>query len=254
MNFANKTILITGASSGIGAHAAQHLAKKGAKVALVGRNEERLNLVSEQIKNASSPVPLVIVADVTTDAERIITETINHFGQLDILINNAGIIARNSIENIDINEYDRLMNTNVRSVIQITKLAVPYLEKTKGNILNVSSAAGLRVKPNSLAYCISKAAINQLTKSAALDLAPKGIRVNAINPVAIRTPLFETGFGLTPDQAKTFFDKFSTIYPVGRVGEVTDTTAAIEFLTSDTASFITGALFPVDGGALTAGQ
>lgn len=254
MSFANKVILVTGASSGIGAHAAEHLAKKGASVALVGRNVQRLNEVVDRIKSAGSPTPLAIVADVTVDAERIITETMNHFGKLDILINNAGIFSKNTIENIELTEFDRIMDTNVRSVIQLTKLAVPHLEKTKGNVLNVSSAAGLRVKPNTLAYCISKAAVNHLTKSAALDLAPKGIRVNAINPVAIRTPLFETGGGMTPQQAQEFFDSFKSVYPVGRVGEVTDTSAAIEYLVSESAAFITGMLLPVDGGALTAGK
>lgn len=174
MSFVNKVILITGASSGIGAHAAVHLAKKGASIALVGRNEKRLIAVSEEIKSAGSPKPLVVVADITTDVERIIEETVNHFGKLDVLINNAGILSRNSIENIDLSEYDRIMNTNVRSIIHLTKLAVPHLEKTKGNILNVSSIAGFRIRPNSLAYSISKAAVNQLTKSAALDLASKG--------------------------------------------------------------------------------
>ncbi|XP_031638407.1 uncharacterized protein LOC116350671 [Contarinia nasturtii] len=254
MSFANKVILITGASSGIGAHAAEHLAKKGASVSLVGRNQERLNEVVERIKTAGAPIPLAIVADVTKDVQRIIDETVNHFGKLDVLINNAGIMSKDSIENVDLAEYDWIMNTNVRAVIELTKLAIPHLEKTKGNILNVSSAAGLRVKPNFLSYCISKAAVNQLTKSAALDLAPKRIRVNAINPVAVRTPLFETGLGKSPQQAEEFFESFKNIYPMGRVGECDDTSAAIEYLIGDSASFITGALFAVDGGALTAGK
>lgn len=148
----------------------------GAKLSIVGRNETKLNAVSEQIKSAGSPAPLVIVADITADAERIINETINHYGKLDVLINNAGIQSHNTIENIELAEYDRIMNTNVRSVIQLTKLAVPHLKKSKGNVLNVSSACGLRVKPNLFAYSISKAAVNQLTKSAALDLAASGIR------------------------------------------------------------------------------
>ncbi|XP_055306638.1 uncharacterized protein LOC129570938, partial [Sitodiplosis mosellana] len=156
------------ASSGIGAHAAERLARKGASVALVGRNEQRLNEASERIKSAGSPAALAIVADVTVDAERIINETINHFGKLNVLINNASIYSRNSIENMDLNEYDRIMNTNMRSVIQLTKLAVPHLEKTK---------------------------------------------VNAINPVAIRTPLFETSVGMTPQQAEAFFESFKNIYP-----------------------------------------
>lgn len=240
MSFDGKVILITGASSGIGADAAIHLAKKGGSISLVGRNEQRLNEVSERIKSAGGPTPLVIVADVTKDAKRIVAETIAHFGKLDVLINNAGIIGNNSIESIDLAEYDRMMDINVRSVIELSQLAVPHLEKTQGNILNVSSASGLRVRPNYLSYCISKAAVNQLTKSAALDLASKKIRVNAINPVTIRTPLFENGLVITADQSDEFFDNFKNIYPLGRVGEVSDTSAAIEYLIGDTASFITG--------------
>jgi len=254
MSFTSKVVIITGASSGIGADASRHLANLGAKIALVGRNQERLDEVAVQISNAGSPKPLIIVADVTKDAKRIINETIQHFGRLDVLINNAGIYSKNSAGDVDLMEYDKIMNTNVRSLVELTKLAVPHLQKSKGNILNVSSASGLRVQPNSYVYCISKAAVNQLTKSAALDLASKGIRVNAINPVNIRTPIFETGAGLTANEAEQFFDSFKNIYPVGRVGEVSDTSYAIEFLTKDCASFYTGLLLPVDGGALTAGK
>lgn len=199
-----------------GAGAAEHLARKGASVVLVGRNEGKLNEVCERIKCAGSPAPLVIVADVTVDAQRIITETINHFGRLDVLINNAGIQSHNTIESIELTEYDRIMNVNVRSVIELTKLAVPHLEKTKGNILNVSSACGLRVKPNLFAYCVSKSAVNQLTKSAALDLAPKGIRCNSINPVVIKTSIFETGFGMSSTEVEEFYAKHSALYPLQR--------------------------------------
>lgn len=136
MSFVNKVIIITGAGSGIGAHAAVHLASKGAKISLVDRNEIGLIEISDQIKSAGAPDPLFIVADVTTDAERIIGDTVNHFGKLDILINNAGIVARNSVETIDLDEYDRIMNVNVRIIVVLSKLSVPHLEKTKGNILN----------------------------------------------------------------------------------------------------------------------
>lgn len=254
MSFTDKVILITGAGVGMGAHAALHLAKKGASIAMTDYNEKLLNETKEKILSANLPTPLAIVADITTDAERIITETVNHFGKLDILINVAGILKRNSIESVDLAEHDRIMNTNVRSIIALSKFAVPHLERTKGNILNVSSISGLRMVPNNLSYSISKAAVNQLTKSAALDLAPKGIRVNAINPSATRTTIFESGEGLTPQQADEFFDRIKNIYPIGRVGEVTDTSAAIEFLISDSASFITGVLLRVDGGAVLAGK
>lgn len=167
-----------------------------------------------------------------------------------MLINSAGIVSLNSIENIDLTIYDRDMNVNVRSMIELTKLAVPHLEKTKGNVLNVSGLASLRTTANFLMTSISKAAVNQLTKCAALDLSKKGIRVNAIVPGATRTPLFERALGMTSQQAEKFFESFKDQNPLGRVGEVTDTTAAIEYLISDSASFITGSLFAVDGGAL----
>lgn len=255
MSFTGKVILITGAGGGMGSHAALHLAQKGASIAMTDHNEKLLSETKEKILSANNlPTPLAIVADITTEADRIITETVNHFGKLDILINVAGILKRNSSENVDLVEHDRIMNTNVRSIIALSKFAVPHLERTKGNILNVSSISGLRMVPNNLSYSISKTAVNQLTKSAALDLAPKGIRVNAINPSATRTTIFESGEGLTSQQADEFFDSIKNIYPIGRVGEVTDTSAAIEFLISDSASFITGILLRVDGGAVLAGK
>lgn len=254
MSFVNKIILITGASSGIGAHAAISLAQKGAHIVLVDRNNDRLRQVHERIVNDNLPTPLSIVADVTTDAERIIRETIEHFNKLDVLINNAGIFLRSNIVNIDMADFDRIMCTNFRSAVEMTKLAVPHLEKTKGNILNVSSIAGIRMRRDSFVYGISKAAVNHLTKSCALDLAPKGIRVNAINPAAVRTSLYENNEGLTSQQANVYFEKFKHLYPAGRIGEVTDTTAAIEFLISDSASFLTGVLLAVDGGCMLAGQ
>lgn len=245
-----RVVLITGASSGIGADAARHLAKLKANVCLVGRDETRLNLVANQIRVDSSPNPYVIVADITQDAMRIVSETTDHFGRLDVLMNNAGILIRDSAETIDLDNYDRLMNTNVRSMITMMKYAIPWLTLSKGNILNVSSISGLRAKPGSLTYCLSKAAVNQFTRCAALDLAPRGIRVNAIAPGAIRTPIFETSGEVSADNAQQFFDKYAKAYPVGRIGEVSDTSRAIEFLTNSESSFLTGIIMRVDGGAL----
>lgn len=183
MSFKGKVILITGASSGIGADAARHLAQLGAKVAIVGRNEARLNEVVNQMKKSNCTDLLPVVADVTKDAERIVNETIKKFGQLDVLVNNAGFGIMDSVTDVKLSEFDRLFDTNVRAVINLTKLCVPYLEKTKGNVVNVSSCAGLKPLPHLMSYCMSKAAIDSFTKCTAIDLAPKGIRVNSINPV-----------------------------------------------------------------------
>lgn len=251
--FANKVVLITGGSSGIGAETSRYLAKLSAKVVLVGRNEERLKEVVDQIKNDNSPEPLAIKADVNTDAERIISETIKNFGKLDVLINNAGIFSEENIENLRMEAFDQMINTNLRSIIQLTQLAIPYLSGTKGNIVNVSSTAGLKPVKNMLSYCLSKAALDQFTKCCALDLASKGIRVNSINPAAIRTPIYRRSLGINNDEEKQLFDEYKNKYPVGRVGIPSDCSAAIAYLASEQASFMTGILLPVDGGAIVAG-
>lgn len=144
MSFDGKFVLVTGGSSGIGADAALHVAKLGAKVAIVGRNKNNLNDVAEKIKKSGALAPLVIVADVTKDAERIVEETIKNFRKLDVLVNNAGCLILDNFADVNMLEFDRQFDTNVRSAIYLTKLCVPHLEKTKGNIVNVSSIAGLR--------------------------------------------------------------------------------------------------------------
>lgn len=131
---------------------------------------------------------MIIAADVTKEAQRIIDETVKHFGKLDVLINSAGVMVPNSAENVNMDDYDLIMDTNVRAIVELTKLAVPHLKKTKGNILNVSSVNSMRVLKNIYAYSISKAAVSHLTRSAARDLGPEGIRVNALSPGMIRTP------------------------------------------------------------------
>lgn len=143
MSFCGKVVLITGASSGIGADAARHLAKLGANVSIVGRNEKRLNEVAERIVKSGSPKPLPIVADVTKDAKRIIDETVNQFGRIDVLVNNAGVFRVDSVVDFNVSEYDQLMDINLKSAIVLTNLAVPHLEQTKGNVINVSSDAGI---------------------------------------------------------------------------------------------------------------
>uniref|UniRef100_T1GYV8 Uncharacterized protein n=1 Tax=Megaselia scalaris TaxID=36166 RepID=T1GYV8_MEGSC len=141
MNFAGKVVLITGASSGIGAAAALNFAKLGASLSLTGRKLENLNEVAEKCKTTSGNLPFVVSGDVTNeqDTEKILNETIKKFGRLDVLVNNAGIIETGTIENTSLAQFDRVMNTNIRSIYHLTMLAVPHLISTKGNIVNVSS-------------------------------------------------------------------------------------------------------------------
>lgn len=250
MSFADKVVLITGASSGIGAGAARHLASLGARVAIVGRNATRLNAVADEIRAAKSPAPLVIVADVNTDAERIVNETIKQFGKLNVLVNNAGILSpRSAIESLNMEEFDQTMNTNLRSVVVLTKLSVPHLEKTKGNVVNISSIAALRPRVNATTYCVSKAALDQFTKCAALELAAKGIRVNSVNPAMIKTPIFQS-IGINANEANEFYEKSKESYPLKRIGEVSDTAAAIAYLAGENAGFVTGVILKVDGGKM----
>jgi NAD(P)-dependent dehydrogenase (short-subunit alcohol dehydrogenase family) len=182
MSFEGKVVVVTGASSGIGAKVVADFAKLGAKVVLVGRNSENLLKISADC--GSSDKILVIQADVTVeaDAKKVIDETIAKFSQLDVLVNNAGMLETGTIENTSLEQYDRVMNTNMRSIYHLTMLAVPHLIKTEGNIVNVSSVNGIRSFPGVLAYNVSKAAVDQFTRCVALELALKKVRVNSVNP------------------------------------------------------------------------
>lgn len=246
MSFANKVVLITGASSGIGAATAIHFSTLNAKLVLVGRNVENLKKVSTQCTQSDN---FVVTADVTKedDVKEIIEATIGRFGRLDVLINNAGIIEAAGIEDTSLEQYDRVFNTNVRSLYQLTNLAVPYLIESKGNIVNVSSVAGIRASPGLLSYCMSKSAVDQFTRCVALDLAPKQVRVNSVNPGVIVTELHKRG-GMNEKQYEEFLERCKATHALGRPGQASEVAKVIAFLASDNASFITGAILPVDGG------
>jgi len=244
MSFTGKVVLITGASSGIGAGTAEHLSKLCASLALVDCNEIKL----EEVVNKLTGTPILkIVADVTIDAKRIIDETIAHFGRLDVLVNSAGIVAMSSIESTSMVDYDKIMKTNVRSVYELTTYAVTHLIETKGNIVNVSSVNGIRSFPGLLAYCMSKAALDQFTKCVSLELAPKGVRVNSVNPGVIKTNIHRS-MGMSEEEYNLYLEKCKITHPLGRAGEVPEVASAIAFLANDGASFITGTLLSVDGG------
>lgn len=243
--------MITGTGSGIGAETAKHLAKLGGKLAIVDINGENLQKVTAEIvANGSQFLPLTIVADVTTDAQRIISETIDKFGKLDVLINNVGIVARHGLIDLQIDMYDRIMQTNVRSTVILTQLAVPYLKLTKGNVVNVSSLVGSIAHPWLLTYSMSKAAINQFTKCIAVELGPLGIRVNAIAPGIINTDMVQT---IPQAEREALVNNVQTSYPLRRLGEANDISSAIAFLANnDAAAFVSGSILGVDGGASAA--
>ena len=245
--FTGKVALITGASSGIGAAAAKLFSKLGATLALSGRNIENLKAVASECEGENEPI--LIKADLGTEADTklLIEKAVSELGQIDILVNNAGVLELGSIENTTLDQYDRVMNVNLRAVYHLTMLAVPHLVKTKGNIVNVSSVNGLRSFPGVLAYNISKAGLDQFTRCVALELAPKGVRVNAVNPGVIVTELQKRG-GLSDEAYANFLERSKQTHALGRPGEVDEVAEAIAFLASSEASFTTGCSLPVDGG------
>ena len=247
-----KIIIVTGASSGIGRAAALEFARHGSTVVAVGRNEAELGALRDESRDLSGTLRTHL-ADVTefSQIDRLISETAEHLGHIDVLVNAAGIIKGGNIENTMIDDWDKLMNINARSVFYLMQKAIPLLEKRKGNIVNVSSVTGLRSFPNALAYCVSKAALDQLTRCSALELAPKGIRVNAVNPGVVVTNLHKRG-GMSEEDYSKFLQHSKNTHPLGRAGEPQEVAELIYFLASDHAKWITGATYSIDGGrALT---
>jgi NAD(P)-dependent dehydrogenase (short-subunit alcohol dehydrogenase family) len=246
----NKRILITGASSGIGRATAEVFLQAGASVALAGRREEALKEVSE---SASSGKAFLIAGDLSDEkqSQSCMAQAVEMLGGLDVLVNSAGILKSGNLEATSLELWDEMMNINVRSVFHLMKLATPHLEQSKGNIVNLSSVTGLRSFPGVLAYCVSKAAVDQLTRCAALELAPKGIRVNAVNPGVVISGLHRSG-GMTDENYAAFLEHGKTTHPLGRVGQPHEVADLIFFLASDKAAWITGETVSIDGGrALT---
>jgi NAD(P)-dependent dehydrogenase (short-subunit alcohol dehydrogenase family) len=244
-----KRIIVTGASSGIGRATAKLFLSAGATVSLVGRRQSALAALANESGGKAFP----IVADLSIDEQRecCLAQSVEAMGGLDVLINAAGIIRSGDIENTSLEVWDEMMNINLRSIFHLMKLAVPHLELTRGNIVNVSSVTGLRSFPGVLAYCVSKAGLDQLTRCAALELAPKGIRVNAVNPGVVASNLHRSG-GMSEEAYSAFLEHSKSTHPLGRVGRPEEVAELIYFLASDRASWITGATISIDGGrALT---
>lgn len=243
-----KVALITGASSGIGRASALLFAQNGFTVVAVGRNEAELSALRDDARDAAGLVR-PHMADVTehSQVDRLVSETIQHAGQIDVLVNAAGIIKNGTIENTTMDDWDRMMDINVRSTFNLMQKCIPHLQKTKGNIVNVSSITGLRAFPGVLAYCVSKAAVDQLTRCTALELAPQGIRVNAVNPGVVETNLHKRG-GMPAEDYDKFLANAANTHPLGRPGKPQEVAELICFLASEKASWITGVTYEIDGG------
>jgi len=180
-------------------------------------------------------------------ARELIKHTIDKFKKLNVLVNSAGVLTNGNVEDANIADYDRIFDINVRSVVQLTKFAIPHLKDSKGTIVNVSSIAGPCAFPGVSYYCMSKAALDSFTKCLALELAPFGVRVNAVNPGVIVTDVHKRS-GMSDEEYTKFLEKSKTTHALGRVGLVDEVAEAIYFLASPASSFTTGHLLSVDGG------
>lgn len=248
MAFTSKVAVVTGASSGIGRATASAFAAAGARVVAVGRDASALaDLVAESAGNGAEAV--AVVADVVADdsAAAIVGAAIERFGGIDVVVNAAGALASASTEATPDELWDRLMALNVRAPFRLMREAFPQLKARKGAVVNVSSVNGRRVFAGLAAYNTSKAALDQLTRCAAIDWAPHGVRVNAVNPGVTVTNLHRRS-GMAEEVYAAFLSRARETHPLGRPGQAEEIAALVLFLASGQAGWITGETIAIDGG------
>ena len=240
----NKVALVTGAATGIGQSIAVSLARQGARVFITGRSEKSLNEAAAQHEGITA-----LVADVgrTEDVTRVLDAIRERTGQLDIVVNNAGMAPITPLAQQILAEFDRVININLRAVVDIGVQALPLLQASKGSIINISSAVVNNPLPGMSVYSASKAALKTLSIVWAKEMAKDGIRVNSIAVGPIETPIYEKT-DLSPEEAQKHKDRVTALVPLGRFGQPQDIASLVTFLASDDASFITGADIAVDGG------
>jgi NAD(P)-dependent dehydrogenase (short-subunit alcohol dehydrogenase family) len=243
-----KTAIITGASSGIGRAAAIRFAAEGAKVVGIARSHQPLKELIDDIGQRGGN-GIAIAADLTDEREieRVVHATLEQYEGIDVLVNAAGIIASGTIESTKLEDWDYMLNLNLRVPFYLTQCALPSLIERKGCVVNVSSVTGLRSFPGILSYCSSKAALDHFTRCTALETAKYGVRINAVNPGVVRTNLHLQS-GMDTAAYSNFLEHSKTTHPLGRVGQPEEVAELILFLASPEASWITGVTVPIDGG------
>ncbi|XP_050357834.1 3-oxoacyl-[acyl-carrier-protein] reductase FabG-like [Nymphalis io] len=248
MSFMNKIVLITGAASGNGETIALHFAKASARLSLFDIDFDKLNKVAEKCENLSKTKVFKVYVDVSKDVDlkEAVNSTIREYGKIDILVNCAKIKKSNGIENFDIlDDYDRIVNVNLRSVVAIIRFAAEALKESRGCVINVSSVLGQRINSHGLAYNISEAAVVHLTKCVALELADKGVRVNCISPGIVKRDIaLNDG---TREDDKTIVSYIKSL-PLKHTVKAEEIAELVAYVASDKANSITGANFLVDSG------
>lgn len=247
MRLEEKVAIITGSAKGIGKGCALVLAEEGAKVAIADIDEQAGKNTVAEIKSKGGEAELfrTDVSD-SRQVQSMISEVVRAFGQIDIMFNNAGYHISKNVEETSEDEWDYIINTNLKSVFLCSKYALPHLRKTKGCIINMSSMVGLIGQSNAGAYSASKGGIVAMTKGMALDFAKDGIRINCICPGWVETPLVEDWFNQQKDPQKAR-EYIYSVHPLGRIATIEEIGQAALFLGCSDASFVTGVALPVDG-------
>lgn len=238
-----KVAIITGGTRGIGLEIGRVFLEEGAKVILFGSKEESVKKALDILKSENSNYEVKgYYPDLINESEikEVFATIEKEYGHIDILVNNAGLSSNTPLLDFTIEEFDKIMNINVKAVFVLSKVAVPYLKKTKGVILNTSSMVSMYGQPSGVAYPASKFAVNGITKSLARELAPFGIRVNAVAPGITETDMVKS-------LPKEMIEPLIKTIPLGRIGTPKDIANTFLFLASDKASYITGAIINVDG-------
>ena len=241
----DKVAIVTGGTRGIGLEIVRTYLENGAKVALLGSKEETVNKAINLLKGENSNYEVIgFSPNLTTEEEikEVFDKVNSTYGKIDILVNNAGVSSSTALSEYSMEEVNNIIDLNLKSVFMCSKLVVPYLEQTKGTIINTSSMVSIYGQPKGVLYPTSKFAVNGLTKSLARELACKGIRVNAVAPGIIETDMLK-------NLPENVINPLINSIPLGRIGKPKDIANAFLFLASDMSSYVTGEILQVDGGA-----
>lgn len=249
MRLAGKVAIVTGGGGGIGRATAAAFAAEGARVVVVDINPDAAQATVDQV-TAAGGTALAAPADVSAEADikRVVADTVEAFGTVDVVFNNAGIIRRTTVEDITVEEWDRVFAVNVRAIYLMCREVVPIMAAAGGgSIINTGSGWGLKGGGRAVSYCASKGAVVNLTRALAIDHGPQGIRVNSVNPGDVNTDMLRNEASQLRQDAQSFLAEAAD-RPLGRMGEASEIAAAVVWLASDEASYVTGSALSVDGG------
>jgi len=237
--------LVTGASSGIGAAIAVEFADAGWSVMAAGRDEGRLEEVADVSDNIATWAGDLVESE---DCDELVADTIDEFGSIDCLVNSAGLLRRGNAEETSDDDWRDTMAINLDVPFYLSRATMPHLLRAAGSIVNVASYWGLRAGPRATAYCASKGGLILLTRAMAHDYASDGVRINAICPGGVDTPMLAAGADEADEEVDKFLDKVASFSPNGRIAEPGQIAALVLFLASEAATHITGTAIPIDGG------